>query len=358
METIKPAKKKRRKNSLFLTSKFIYLNAKVAAMGSPFLQEQKLTELSGLRSLEDFKSLLNSHKDYSIKGESAGEIQEELDEHLPKFLELVKKDSPKQVGDFWDAYLDSIEKEHLKKASYKLMRGEKLEDKKFQLEKNRLIYLDLQQLKEYGEEWKALPALFRTHDFPESVIKFLEQKPLNKIKFEAEFERFSLSRLASAPLPASCKKTSRKFVLQLRDLLNLKVIFRAKEIKLPPGLCRELLLREGWELADWKLEELIEAWGVEGLLSRLEGTSWAKQLRDAFANYQTEGIYSMEKALDENFMKKMVELSQGDNLGIAPSIRFVVEKQYEIQNLKAVAKGIEEVISPERIRKLLIKVSS
>jgi V/A-type H+-transporting ATPase subunit C len=233
------------------------------------------------------------------------------------------------------------------------MREEPFEERKLSLKENQLLYEDLKELKP-----KDLPAMLKSHNFPKEIIKLVASKPFDRLKFEAELEKWTLEKLLTIPLPNACSKTRDNFLLQFRDLLNLKTLLRAKEIKLPTKLCKDLLVGEGWEIAGWKLEKLIELESVEELLTKLEGTSWIGPLRDAFVEYKAEGIYPLEKAADEHFIKKVIQLSIEDNLGIGPGIRFVVGKQYEIQNLKVIAKGIEEKIKPERIRKLLIKVSS
>jgi vacuolar-type H+-ATPase subunit C/Vma6 len=345
--------KPKRAKPLYLISKFVYVNAKVSAIGNPFLETAKLEEIIGLKNLGDFKTLLNTYRDYTIKGCTAREIQAELAQILTKFIQMVKEDSPKRVGKFWDSYLDRLEKDIVKRAIYRVMREEPIEEAIPWIEENQLIYEELKQVKQ-----KDLPALLKSHNFPKAITKLVASKPFDRFKFETELEKWSLEKIGVVPLPTACRRTRDKFLLQFRDLLNLKTLLRAKEIKLPTKLCKDLLVGEGWEIAGWKLEKLIELESVEELLTKLEGTSWIGPLRDAFVEYKVEGIYPLEKAADEHFIKKVIQLSIEDNLGIGPGIRFIVGKQYEIQNLKVIVKGIEEAIRPERIRKLLIKVSS
>jgi vacuolar-type H+-ATPase subunit C/Vma6 len=50
----------------------------------------------------------------------------------------------------------------------------------------------------------------------------------------------------------------------------------------------------------------------------------------------------------------MDNISTQNYVTIGPTIRFLVSKEYEIKNLKIIAKGIDENLSSDLIKKLII----
>jgi vacuolar-type H+-ATPase subunit C/Vma6 len=350
-----------RTKGFFLISKFVYINAKLSAMGSPFLEEHNLDELMGLRSLSDFKSALNSHKDYNLRGENARDIQQELEKIFLAFMDLLHDESPKQLGQFWDAWIERIEVEKIKRDIFLLMSGEKLTERELRTEKLKKLELDLIHFQESGfqekeneERIEELGRVLGEHHFPDEVCSLFMEKPFNRIKFESSLEKHAMDQVLNAPLPGKFSKLRRKFVLQMKDMLNLKVMVRAKELKFSPEFIKELLVGDGWELAGWKLDRIGEGKGIEETISLLEGTSWAKPLRNAFPLYLEEGAFSLELALDRAFMERARDLSIEDSLGMGPGLRFAVEKERENQNLRVICKAIETGLKPEKIRKLLV----
>jgi vacuolar-type H+-ATPase subunit C/Vma6 len=51
----------------------------------------------------------------------------------------------------------------------------------------------------------------------------------------------------------------------------------------------------------------------------------------------------------------MKDISTQNYVTIGPTIRFLVSKEFEIKNLKIVAKGVDEHLSSELIKGFLIK---
>jgi vacuolar-type H+-ATPase subunit C/Vma6 len=54
------------------------------------------------------------------------------------------------------------------------------------------------------------------------------------------------------------------------------------------------------------------------------------------------------------YLKHIKEISQENYITIGPTIRFLVSKEFEIRNLKAIAKGISENIGSDLIKEILI----
>jgi vacuolar-type H+-ATPase subunit C/Vma6 len=78
-------------------------------------------------------------------------------------------------------------------------------------------------------------------------------------------------------------------------------------------------------------------------------------LKDAIEEYNKEGsVQVLEKVLDGLFLKLMRDLSLQHFVSIGPTIRFFISKEFEIQNLKIIAKGIGENLSSDIIKKFVV----
>jgi len=131
---------------------------------------------------------------------------------------------------------------------------------------------------------------------------------------------------------------------------------RAKQIGYSEELCLNLFLSEGQEIAFWKFKELAGVEFVPQVISVLEGTSYFDVLKDAIEEYNKEkSVQVLENALDNLYLKLVKNISLKNYVTIGPTIRFLVSKEYEIKNLKAIVKGIGEGISSEIINRILIK---
>ena len=61
----------------------------------------------------------------------------------------------------------------------------------------------------------------------------------------------------------------------------------------------------------------------------------------------------LENALDSLFLKLVTNISIQNYVSIGPTIRFIVSKEFEIRNLKIIAKGIGENLPTEMIKSYL-----
>jgi vacuolar-type H+-ATPase subunit C/Vma6 len=119
--------------------------------------------------------------------------------------------------------------------------------------------------------------------------------------------------------------------------------------------CKKLFIGEGHEIASWKFEELTQVDSVSQVISCLEGTSYFEVLKDSIEQYNKGGsVQILETALDGFFLKRMRDLSMENYISIGPTIRFLVSKDFEISNLKIIAKGVDERLPPELIKSFLV----
>lgn len=323
---------------------FTYPNAKFNAIGSAYLQEKELSRLIGSKNLEDFKNNVVS-RDFVIEGESIGEVQRSIDDSLARIIDMAGKDSPDRVGKFYDAYLQKLDARAIKNAVRDILEGRKVGDAKVFSHGSEEF---MRKIKEGGKD-ELLPALssFGMDD----VRKLVEAgSPLPEIEYA--IDRKIVRDIGSVDVPRSCIRSRDIFVKHLIDVLNIKAILRAKHYGIE-GV-EKMLFGEGRELSSWKLEHMIKIKHIPEIISLLDGTSYIKPLRDAIAAYEKEGIPALEMALDRQLIRHAADISVGDTMGLGPGIRFIVEKEFEARNLKAIAKGVGEGLPAERIWKLMV----
>jgi len=87
---------------------FAYINAKVEAIGNPFLIEKDLNLLIESKNINEFIDTLNSNKDFNIDGNNSNEIHISLDNNYVITLNKTKKDSSKKMNDFFNIFYEKI----------------------------------------------------------------------------------------------------------------------------------------------------------------------------------------------------------------------------------------------------------
>jgi V/A-type H+/Na+-transporting ATPase subunit C len=325
-------------------SSFTYPNAKFNAIGSGYLREKELSNLIGSKNLEDFKNNI-ANRDFIIKGEKIGEVQESVDESLADIIRMASKDSPGKVGKFYYAYLQKLDARTIKDAVRNVMEGKKVEDAVV-FSPNSEEFIG--KINEGGKDG-LVPAL---SSFGMDEIRKLVESNATYTEIEYAIDRKIVEDIGNAAVPHSCIHSRDVFVKRLIDVLNLKAILRAKYYRIE-GV-ENMLFGEGRELPSWKLEHMIKIKDIPEIISLLDGTSYIKPLRDVMPAYEKEGISALEIALDRQLIRHAADIALEDTMELGPGIRFIVEKEFEARNLKAIAKGVGEGLPPERIWKLMV----
>ncbi|MBC7081729.1 MAG: V-type ATPase subunit [Thermoplasmatales archaeon] len=318
--------------SLFVLAKFSYANAKFSAIEPVFLKEREIERLLGCKNVEEFKNSIVS-KDFILYGENAREIQESIDESYLKIIIMAMNDSPKSVRKFYRIWLKRAEIEKLKYAIRKKMGGEEFEVKVFDEEIKEIIE-DLK--KGEGEKLK-------------NVFNVSLEMPFEEI--EREIDKKIINELLELELPRHSRKAKNKFVRIMIDIMNIKAILRGKYYGLID--IEKNIIPHGWELAKWQIERLIKIDSISEIISLMEGTSYYPPLKEAIVDFEREGVTAFERALDKHLINISNLIANENPLAIGPGIRFLIEKEYEVRNLKAIVKGIEEKMA-ELARRMVI----
>ena len=333
---------------------FAYPNAKFEAIGNPFITEKELSRVADSKDLSDFKDALNASKDYNLSGDSTYELQQSLDDNLIQTIEMMQKDSSKKMNDFFNTYIEKIDIYLIKNVIKNKLEDKKIDEKiidRAMLPATKKLLQDIMD-----SEKQNMPELLKNYGFDKEVLELFSEEKIDYLKLDTAIDKHIIDKIKQVKVPYKCDKAKQRFVNNIVDITNVKNVLRAKQLGYDEEAIKKLFLGEGQEIAPWKLKEISEADSVPQVISSLEGTSYYDPLKNAIEDYDKEGsVQVLENALDSHFLKLVENISTQNYVTIGPSIRFIVSKEYEIQNLKIIAKGVGEGLSSDIIKSFLIK---
>jgi V/A-type H+-transporting ATPase subunit C len=333
--------------------KFAYPNALFGAIGNPFVEEKDISRIVESKDLFGFKESINNFKDYKIEGENAFEVQQSLDDHFIQTIKKMRKDSPKDMGDFYDAYLEKLDFYLVKNMLKNKLEG--ISNKDIKLDEATLDSTKEILLKIKDAEIKEISDILKEYGFEKEITDVISQEKVDFFTIDNEINKQIINKFKQVKVPYKCEEGIQIFIKRMIDVINIKNLLRAKQLGYDNESCKKLFLGEGQEIAPWKFKEMSEVDQVSQVISVLEGTSYYNILKDNIENYNKEdSVQILENALDGLFLKIIRDISTQYFISIGPTIRFLVSKEYEIQNLKAVAKGVDESLSSDIIKKFVV----
>ena len=332
---------------------FTYPNAKYEAIGNPFINEKELSRIIDTKDLTTFKDTLNASKDYDLSGDITYDIQQSLDDNFIKTIEMMQKDSSKKMHDFFNKYIEKLDIYLIKNAIKNKLENQKIDEKiinKLKLPSTKKL---LQKIIE--SEKQNLPEILKNYGFIKDVIEAVSEENINFLKIDTTIDKSIINKFKEIKVPYKCENAKQKFINTLIDTITIKNILRAKQLGYDEESCKQLFLGEGQEIAPWKFKEITEGDSVPHVISSLEGTSYYDALKNVIEDYnQDKSVQVLENALDINFLNLVENISTKNYVTIGPTIRFIVSKEFEIENLKIIAKGISENLSSELIKNYLV----
>ena len=333
--------------------KFVYPNAKFEAMGNPYLNEKNLNTLIESKNLTDFKENLNTHKDYKIEGETTYDIQKSLDNLLYQNIQMMKKDSSKKMNKFYNTYIEKIDIYLVKKELRNKLENNEVNEKSIEnailSTTKKLLY----NIKETSTE--KLSQVLLEYGIDQDITRELSNEKIDYIKINNIIDKYITNKLIKVKVPYKCEQGKNNFIKTYLDIYNIKFLLRSKKLDFNKETCMKYFNIEGREIAKWKYEQLADMDGIGQIISGLEGTSYYEILKNSIEEYNKEKtVQILENQLDNLLLKILKEISIKNYTTIGPTLRFLVYKEYEIQNLKIIAKGVAENLSKDIIKKFLI----
>ena len=335
---------------------FAYLNAKVEAIGNPYLTEKELNKLIESKNIIELKETINTNKDYDIIGEWSNEIHNSLDDNFIKTIKQSKNDSSKKMKEFFNIFYEKIDLYYIKliiKNKFRNVSIDVFDSGKTNLKKTKKLMDEI-----IDSEIENIPEILIKYGFKENISNIFSPNEADFILLDNLMDQYIINKFKNLKVPSKCIIGKQDFVNRMTDIKNIKNILRAKNLGYNEKTCDKLFLGDGQEISLWKFKELSQNEDVYQIISNLEGTSYYNILKDSIEIFnQEKSTQIFENLLDESYLNNLKEISIQNYVHIGPILRFLISKEYEIMNLKIISKGIEEKINSDIIKKLIVKVN-
>jgi V/A-type H+-transporting ATPase subunit C len=205
-------------------------------------------------------------------------------------------------------------------------------------------------------EKQKMPELLKEYGFGKEIIEVFSEEPIDFLKLDSAIDKHIIDKFREIKVPNKCEAAKQKFIGILVDVNTIKDLLRAKQLGYDSESCKKLYLGEGLNIASWKFKEMTELDSVPHVISSLEGLSYYEPLKNSIEIYNDEkSVRVLENSIDSHFLKLMEELSTQNYVTIGPTFRFIVNREFEIENLKIIAKGISEGFSADFIKPFLTR---
>ncbi len=329
-------------NTLMLIASFTSSNARIKAIGIPFVQKERIKKLVDSKAREELVEALRT-SGYAISSSESGAdgLEKALDREGMEILRSTVFSLPKGAKPFFDAYMLKYDAEAIKR----VIRAKKM-GKKIEIEEIALYSLDRRVIEEMLESGTVDDAKNALH----ATIFSKAAAEQDDFAFESALDRIVFEKISEAvfAVDGDISKTLGVFTGVLLDMSNIKIVLRAKSMGIKGEDVLALIMGEGRELAEWRLKNMAEAQDIVSAVSELSGTPYSDALKGL------SSVEEIEKALDEYLLKRTSELAMENSLSVGPAIHFFVGKEMEMRNIKAVNIAIENGLSWDDVEQLAV----
>ena len=346
--------------SIMNISYFVYSNTRVKAIGVPFVYSNKINIILDAKGVTDAANKIND-AGYDInlsEIKNPEKLERALNSIYVNECENIVSSSPEKVKPFFNAYLSILESEQIKIA---------LKSKKMKLSasdiRNRLIPTGvisdriIDDIAESESIEDAILMLQKTQYVEVLSNAFSEYTKLKStLPFELALDTFTFDciRKSVGQIDDDVSHPIKSFVKIYSDISNIKMLLRAKKDNFDSLIIGKYILPGGSISMD-RIKELSESKTMVELISNLKNTIYGACLERKIQDFEsTDSTYPFESELDKFLLEFVLNLSTMHNLGVGPMINFIVAKQYEIRNLKAILSGLAESVPTSAIKSILI----
>jgi V/A-type H+-transporting ATPase subunit C len=347
-------------NILVAIASFAYPNARIRAMGNPFVSKRRLTELMELSGIGEAAQEI-SKEGYglppNIEKTGLDEAERALELAQINYVKKVMASNPLSIKPLLEAFLVKYDAAQVKKALRAKKNGipnEELKNKLIPVKEITPEIIDnILEASTIDEICNAVRSL----KFGDTLVRVSGEYKDDIVALDLALDQFFFQelRLAITRVDTPVRETVTIYVGKLADITNLKHIIRSKQQGLDVATTERFLVEGGRVLASWKLRSMIEIKSVSELTAELEGTPYVETMRDALQKYsETKSLYELEHAFDQLMLQISMEIQSNALISAGPTVKFMVAKEFEIRNLKAVLRGMYEKLPAEKITPMLI----
>ncbi|BDH79084.1 MAG TPA: ATP synthase A1 subunit C [Methanothermobacter sp.] len=325
---------------------FAYPTARVRARMGRLFTDRQLTEVMETENLKEFKNYLRGFPDYA-KYIDEYPIEKALESQLAEIYQLITEIVPKRLKRVFEVQSKKWDIKNIKSLLTAKDTGLSPEETLDLLIPFGELKDKLEKLTELKTVEDIITAFEDTEYGPilEAALPDYEKTGM-LLPFEAALDKYYMETLLEVleevSIPKEDTEILRTYFGAQIDATNLKIILRAKADNLKYEDISPYII-EGYQLPEWKLEYLMEAENIKGIISELEGTDYGPVLAEALPEYEeTRSLATFERALEKYINETARTFALKRPLGVGPIITFLSRKEAEIKNLKVIARSKRE----------------
>jgi V/A-type H+/Na+-transporting ATPase subunit C len=337
---------------------FAYSNARVMARRGRLLEKKQIIEIIDAKKLEDMYNLVSDVPEYK-KYLDKFSFEKAMDMDLAETHQILAKISATKFKEFYDVILTKWDIQNIKTLlASKEMAADTEEIKEKIIPFGKLpedILIRLLDAENIDEIATTLKSTVYYEPITEAISLYKERKTF--LPLEASLDKYYYEKWLESvsEILNDDGKVLNTLIKAKIDLLNLKIILRARADGLEFKDIKEYIFANGDQLYEWKLNELMNTEKIVDFVDGLEGTDYADILKEALPEYDKTGsISALESALDRYSLELGIILAKKRPSTIGPMIGFLSQKEIETKNLKLIYQAKLEGFSPEEIRRMLI----
>ncbi len=184
-------------------------------------------------------------------------------------------------------------------------------------------------------------------EYRESRKLAVLETALEKSYYDALLESLGTGREADELLS--------RFIRSRIDLGNMETLFRMKYRGMDAQQVRPYMLEGGEQTHGRMLREAMEATDMDGLLDACRRLSFYAAIKDAAIKAGAQGsLNPVAHELESIFLRISRDFSYRYPLSILPILDYMIRKENEVRNLRAIARGKEHGIEKTEIESMLL----
>ena len=352
--------------------KYKQIMSKTTVAKLQLIEPKRISDLAGM-SLHDIFSMLEKtvyNAEISRirgKGLSSSLLEDALLQNFVKTCERLLKFSPKGIRLLLSTFLMKFEANCVKG----LLRAKKAEldveeAMKYIMPVGRLDEARCRKTLEISEDTADVVESLSDLEYGsvlERAFAFYEEEKIFYL-LEVALDRHVYSKLwrATGKLGGLDKNIARSIIGIEIDSVNIKTILRCRAMGISDDEIRRYLIPVSEVLGEKELEEVMREADMQSFINslvRLAKRAMARDYTYVFTEIQESHVTSLtrlETILDRGLVKTGLRMIKRYtpyfNIGLI--LAFLNLKWFEVRNLRAVIRGSEAGIPPDRVKKLLI----
>ncbi len=334
-------------NNILDIASYVYANAKIRALEAGLIRKEKYKEL--IDSKDEFECLSSlEDSDYGAYLTKISEpitplkVEVALNQHLKDIYLKILRTIPSSSRKMFESFTKLWDAKNIKTILRSLRVGLSSEEIERSITPiGTLKDTTLKVLLESKTLDEAVSELENTEygrALNEKLQMVKNDESASLLPFEIALDKYVIENIhrTAATSQDSNAKIFKNLIGIKADILNLKIILKAKSEQLEPNEVEGLLLNVYSKLDPKILKSAIRVENIEEIISALEGTPYAEILAKYLVEYRENGsLFKIENALDNYYLKIARDFSLRNTLGIGPAIRLLIDKEADIKKIRS-----------------------